>query len=186
MLERGTTVEADTGEAGDRELDYQHVALLAGWVVAWGTVDGTHRAAGKGLGIEAGSRRPCRTIDKSCSWSLPILSLPLASLRTRIVELGWRSRRPGARLRRSLVLALVGALGCVCIRINVLVRDCASGLLQLRLGLVRYFEGRVRSRCLDHPHPGFLRPMGSPIHSLASPPTGAGDAPLKTCLRARI
>jgi hypothetical protein len=47
VLERGTAVEADTGDAGDRELDRQHVALLAGWVVAGCTVNGTYRAIGK-------------------------------------------------------------------------------------------------------------------------------------------
>src|SRR3977135_2882662 len=33
MLERGTAVEADTRDAGDREFDRQHVAFLAGGVV---------------------------------------------------------------------------------------------------------------------------------------------------------
>src|SRR5918999_6337140 len=33
MLERGTAVEADARDAGNREFDRQHVALLAGWVV---------------------------------------------------------------------------------------------------------------------------------------------------------
>ena len=55
MLERGAAVEANTGDAGDCEVDRQHVALLAGRVVTWCTMDGTHRAAGKGLGVEAGS-----------------------------------------------------------------------------------------------------------------------------------
>src|SRR5262249_43199661 len=55
MLERGTAIEAETGDAGDCELDCQHVALLARWVVAGCTVDCTHRAVGKGLGVEAGS-----------------------------------------------------------------------------------------------------------------------------------
>src|SRR3979490_717559 len=56
MLQRGTAVEADTGDAGDREFHRQHVALLAGWVVAGCTVDGTDCAVGKGFGVEAGSR----------------------------------------------------------------------------------------------------------------------------------
>jgi hypothetical protein len=49
MLERGTAVEADTGDPGD------HVALLSGRVVTGCTVDGTHRATGKSLSLEAGS-----------------------------------------------------------------------------------------------------------------------------------
>src|SRR6195256_3541334 len=55
MFERGTAVEAETRDAGNREFDHQHIALLAGWVVTGCTVDGTHRAVGKGLGVEAGS-----------------------------------------------------------------------------------------------------------------------------------
>src|SRR5436190_18138909 len=55
VLEHGTAVEAETGYAGDRECDRQHVALLAGRVVTGCTVDGTHRTVGKGLGVEAGS-----------------------------------------------------------------------------------------------------------------------------------
>jgi hypothetical protein len=55
VLERGTADEADTGDARDRELDRQHVTLLARWVVAGCTVNGTYRAIGKGLGIEARS-----------------------------------------------------------------------------------------------------------------------------------
>src|SRR5512134_387085 len=46
VLECGTTVEADTGDAGDREFYRKHVALLAGWVVAGRAMDSTHRAAG--------------------------------------------------------------------------------------------------------------------------------------------
>src|SRR3984893_11503345 len=55
MLERGTAVEADTGDAGDCEFYRQHVALLAGWIVTGCTVDDTHDAVGKGFGVEAGS-----------------------------------------------------------------------------------------------------------------------------------
>jgi hypothetical protein len=47
MLERGTAVEAETGDAGHCEFDRQHVALLAGRVVTGCTVDGTHRLSGK-------------------------------------------------------------------------------------------------------------------------------------------
>src|SRR5229473_5065868 len=56
MLERGTAVEADAGDAGDCEFHRQHVALLAGWVVTGCTVGDTHCAVGKGFGVEAGSR----------------------------------------------------------------------------------------------------------------------------------
>ena len=55
MFERWTAVEADTGDAGNFELDYQYIALLAGWVVTGCPMDGTHRAVGKGLGIKASS-----------------------------------------------------------------------------------------------------------------------------------
>src|SRR5258705_5950841 len=55
MLERGTAVEAHTGDAGDCEFHRQHVALLAGWVITGCTVDGTYRAVGKGFGVKAGS-----------------------------------------------------------------------------------------------------------------------------------
>src|SRR5262245_64139671 len=55
MFERRTAVEADTGDASDFELDRQHISLLARWIVTWGTVDGTHRAIGKGFGIKSSS-----------------------------------------------------------------------------------------------------------------------------------
>src|SRR3954468_24592427 len=55
MPERGTAVEADTGDAGDREFHGQHVPLLAGWVVTGCTVHGTHGAVGEGFGVEPGS-----------------------------------------------------------------------------------------------------------------------------------
>src|SRR4029453_790195 len=34
MFERGTSVEADTGNAGNFELDYQHISILAVWVLS--------------------------------------------------------------------------------------------------------------------------------------------------------
>src|SRR4029077_11001488 len=55
MFECGTAVEADTRDAGNFEFDCQHISLLAEWVVTGCTVDGTHRAVGKGLGIKASS-----------------------------------------------------------------------------------------------------------------------------------
>src|SRR4051812_35593126 len=55
MLEHGTAVEADTVDAGNREFHRQNVARLAGGVVTGSAVDGTHRAIGKGFGVEAGS-----------------------------------------------------------------------------------------------------------------------------------
>ena len=55
MFERGAAVEADTRDAGNFELDCQHISLLAGWVVTGCAMDGTHRAVGKGLGIKASS-----------------------------------------------------------------------------------------------------------------------------------
>jgi hypothetical protein len=56
MLERGTAVDADTGDAGDYEYYRQHVTLLAGWVVTGCTVGDTYCAVGKDFGVEAGSR----------------------------------------------------------------------------------------------------------------------------------
>jgi hypothetical protein len=47
MLERGTPVEADTGNARNREFDHQHVALFAGWVVTGCTVHGPTALSGK-------------------------------------------------------------------------------------------------------------------------------------------
>src|SRR6266480_1142364 len=55
MFERETAVEADTRDAGNFEFDYQHISLLARWVVTGCTEDGTHRAVGKSLGIKASS-----------------------------------------------------------------------------------------------------------------------------------
>src|SRR5205823_1939305 len=55
MFERGTAVEAETRDAGNCEFDRQHIPRLAGRVVTWCAVDGTHRAVGKGLGVDAGS-----------------------------------------------------------------------------------------------------------------------------------
>src|SRR5436190_9194508 len=49
MLERGTAVDADTGDPGNCEFNRQHVALLTGWVVTGCTVHGTHRAVRKSL-----------------------------------------------------------------------------------------------------------------------------------------
>src|SRR5580693_5421957 len=55
MLERGTAVEADTRDAGNREFDRQHITRLAGWVVTGCTMDGAHYAVGKRLGVKPGS-----------------------------------------------------------------------------------------------------------------------------------
>ena len=54
MLENGTAVEADARDAGDCELDRQHVARLARGIVAGSTVDSTHRAIRKCLDLLAG------------------------------------------------------------------------------------------------------------------------------------
>src|SRR5437588_3816640 len=50
MFERGTAVEADTTDTGNFEFDDEHISLLARWVVAGCTLDGTHCAVGKGFG----------------------------------------------------------------------------------------------------------------------------------------
>src|SRR4030081_2342833 len=42
MLERGTAVKANTGDAGHCEFYRQHVALLAGWIFPGCTWAGTH------------------------------------------------------------------------------------------------------------------------------------------------
>src|SRR6185312_14757794 len=55
MFERRTAVEADAGDAGNFDLDYQHISLLAGWRVTGCTVDGTHRAPREGFGIKSSS-----------------------------------------------------------------------------------------------------------------------------------
>src|SRR5258706_7850157 len=55
MFEGRTAVEPDTRDTGNYEFDCQHVALLAGWEVTGRTVDGAHRAVGKGLCVEPGS-----------------------------------------------------------------------------------------------------------------------------------
>src|SRR5678815_5917075 len=55
MFERRTAVEADTGDPSNFELDCQHISLLARWIVTGCTVDGTHRAVGKGFGIKSSS-----------------------------------------------------------------------------------------------------------------------------------
>src|SRR3954470_18986020 len=54
MLERGAAVKTNTGDAGDREFHCKHVARLARRVIARRTIDGTHRAIRKRLGVEAG------------------------------------------------------------------------------------------------------------------------------------
>src|SRR5262245_29685047 len=54
VFEHGTAVDADTSDAGNGEVDRQHITGLAGWVVAGCTHDGAHDAVGKGLGVEAG------------------------------------------------------------------------------------------------------------------------------------
>src|SRR5262249_450272 len=54
MFERGTTVEANAGNAGNGEFDHYYVSRLAGRVVARCTNDGAHFAVGQGLGVEAG------------------------------------------------------------------------------------------------------------------------------------
>src|SRR5262249_18406601 len=55
MFERGTAVEAETRNAGNREFDGDHITRLAGWVVARCTADRADRAIGEGLGVETGS-----------------------------------------------------------------------------------------------------------------------------------
>src|SRR6516164_7332564 len=55
MLEHRTAVEAETGDAEDREFHCQHVALFSAGIVAGRTVHGTDGAVGKGCSIEASS-----------------------------------------------------------------------------------------------------------------------------------
>ena len=70
VLERGPAVEADAGDAGDGEVDRQHVARLAGRVVARER-GGQRRPrcrerSRRRSGLQP--RRPCRTTGRSCSW----------------------------------------------------------------------------------------------------------------------
>ena len=92
-LERGTAVEADTGDAGDCEFDRQHVALLvrtgSHWVHGGRHPPRCRERSRRRSGQQP--RRPCRTIGKSCSWPLLVLSLPIASFAAprRVVEPGF-------------------------------------------------------------------------------------------------
>src|SRR5690606_35415482 len=52
VLERRAAVEAHAGDAHYREVDRQHVALLAIGIVPGGVVDGVDAAVGEGRGIE--------------------------------------------------------------------------------------------------------------------------------------
>ena len=54
VLELRAAVEAQARDAADGEIDRQHVALLAGRVIAGRAMDGVHRAVGEGLGVEVG------------------------------------------------------------------------------------------------------------------------------------
>src|SRR5262249_45972909 len=54
VLERRPAIEAEAGNAGDCELDRQHVARLARRIIAGRPMDGFDRAVGKSLGIEPG------------------------------------------------------------------------------------------------------------------------------------
>jgi HlyD family secretion protein len=54
VLELGSTVQAHALHAGHRELDRQHVALLAAGIVAGRADDAPHRAIREGPGVEAG------------------------------------------------------------------------------------------------------------------------------------
>src|SRR5262249_35028611 len=55
VLEHGTAVEPHARDTRNRELDRQHVARFAGWVITGRTMDRPHRTVGKGCGVEAGS-----------------------------------------------------------------------------------------------------------------------------------
>src|SRR5712672_3894915 len=84
MLEYGTAVEANTGDAGDCEFYRQHVALLAGWIVTGCTVDGTHSAVGKGFGVEARSSLCVLIVPQAnrvLGHCLSVLSLGLRAIR---------------------------------------------------------------------------------------------------------
>ncbi|MNV65559.1 hypothetical protein D3C71_1582590 [compost metagenome] len=54
MFERRPAVEPDAGDAGDGEIDGQHIALFAGGKVCRCMVDGVHRAVREGGGVEGG------------------------------------------------------------------------------------------------------------------------------------
>ncbi|MNT90201.1 hypothetical protein D3C72_2310610 [compost metagenome] len=54
MRERSAAVQADAGNAGNRELDDQNVPFLATGIISGRADDGTHCTVGKGLGVEVG------------------------------------------------------------------------------------------------------------------------------------
>src|SRR3569623_2335167 len=56
LLESETAIEAETGNPCNFEFNGEHIALLAGWVVAGRTMNSRHRADGKGFGIKTGGR----------------------------------------------------------------------------------------------------------------------------------
>src|SRR4051812_8670968 len=93
MLERGTAVEPDTGDARDREFDRQHVARLAGRVVTGCAVDGADRAVGKRLGVESGS-------------GLGVLVIPQAN---RVLRHRFSFRNRKVNLTSSVAMAPRGA-----------------------------------------------------------------------------
>src|ERR1041385_3325054 len=94
VLEDGAAVEADAGYPEDRECDRQHIAFIAGRVVAGGTVDGTHRAVGKRLGVEAGCSFGVLVIPKANRVLGHSLSFPLRVKLARFLSRTERGQRP--------------------------------------------------------------------------------------------
>jgi hypothetical protein len=52
VLDSGAAVEAEAGDAHHGKFDGQYVALLPGWVVSRGAVDGADGGIGKGFGVK--------------------------------------------------------------------------------------------------------------------------------------
>src|SRR5437667_11348747 len=81
MFERGTAVEADTRNAGNRKFDQQHITRLAGWVVTGCTLDGAHDAVRESFGVETGSSLGVLIVPKTnhVLCHLQVLSVPARS-----------------------------------------------------------------------------------------------------------
>src|SRR4029077_20678951 len=87
VFEHGTAVEAYTRNAGNFEFNCQYISLLTGWVVAGCTMDSTHRAVGKSLGIKVSSRlgilivpEANRVLYHCMSFRFAVAGVPLACI----------------------------------------------------------------------------------------------------------
>jgi hypothetical protein len=65
MLERRPAIEAEAGHSKYRELDCQHLSLLARRVVSRSAVNRSHDAVRKDLSVEPGGIFGCAVIPKT-------------------------------------------------------------------------------------------------------------------------